>query len=221
MATAQVTFTKRELLENSDGQTPFILFGVSWDDYEKISDEFGESNPFHITFNKGILTIMPVTKIHELLASLLHDFIRSAGLFLKLNVIASGKATMRSQKKEIGCEPDASYYIQKANRFKALDFVPNELDLPPDIVVEIDVHHPSNDKFAIYAEFGVPEFWQYDGERVKIFKLQESGEYGEIERSEQLPILTSEMLTEFLRRGLKEEQFAVLTDFQKQLQENE
>ena len=159
MVTAQVTFSRKELIENLQPQNPFVLFGVSWADYEKISAEFGESSSFLISYRRGILKIMPVTKIHEILTSLLHDFVRFAGLYLKLNVVATGKATMRSQTKAIGVEPDASYYIKKASRVEPLDYVPNELELSPDIVVEIDVHHGSADKFETYAEFGVMEFW--------------------------------------------------------------
>lgn len=127
---------------------------------------------------------------------------------------------MRSKKKAIGLEPDASYYVKRAGKVEPLDYVPNEPDLPPDIVIEIDVHHGSDDKFEIYAEFGVSEFWQYENENLRMFKLQENGEYKEIERSEQLPVLTGAILTEFLKRGLNEEQFTLLTDFQKWLAEN-
>lgn len=220
MVTAQVTFSKEEILENLTPQNPLVLFGVSWADYEKISEEFGESSPFHIIFNKGILTVIPVTDIHEFLTTLLHDFIRFTGLSLKLNVTATGKATMRSKRNVIAAEPDASYFVKKAAQHRIKNYVPNEIELAPDIVVEIDVHHPSDDKFEIYAEFGVPEFWQYDGEQLKIFKLDEDSEYKQIERSEQLSVLTGAVLTEFLRRGLNEEQFRVLTDFQNWLQKN-
>jgi Uma2 family endonuclease len=163
---------------------------------------------------------MPITELHEFLTGLLHDFIRFAGLALRINVIATGKATMRLESKGYGVEPDLSFFVSKAAVHRVKDYVPNELEMPPDIVVEIDVHHPSDDKFEIYGEFGVSEFWQYDGERLKIFKLRENREYREIERSEELPILSSAVLTEFLGRGQKEEQFRVLTDFQNWLQEN-
>ncbi|HEX9960636.1 MAG TPA: hypothetical protein VGB00_06880, partial [Pyrinomonadaceae bacterium] len=67
--------------------------------------------------------------------------------------------------------------------------------------------------------FGVSEFWQYDGVKLKIYQLQ-NGEYREIEKSGQLPVLTSAVLSGFLKRGQSEEQFTVLTDFQNWLQEN-
>jgi Uma2 family endonuclease len=141
-------------------------------------------------------------------------------LVKRINIVPTGKATMQSKRRSIAAEPDASYFVANAASHRIKNYVPKEIELAPDIVVEIDIYHPSDDKFEIYAEFGVPEFWQYDGERLKIFKLQKSGEYAEIESSEQFPILTGAVLTEFLRRGLVENQFTVLSEFQNWLQEN-
>ena len=195
--------------------------GIDWETYEEISEEIGESSPVHLTYNKGFLTVMPVTELHEFLTSLLHNFITFAGIALQKNVVPTGKATMRSRRREFAVEPDLSFFISKAHIHIVKSFVPNELDLAPDVVCEIDVHHPSDDKFEIYAEFGVSEFWQYDGVALMIYKLGASGEYQLIERSEELPILTSDILGAFLQRGKNEPQFTrVLADFQNWLQEN-
>lgn len=217
MVTAEVTFTREALVSLKH---PMQYVGIDWHTYEEISEEIGESSPIHLTYNNGVLTIMPVTELHELLTGLLHDFVRLAGLALRMNVIATGKATMRSERRNYGVEPDLSFFVSKADIHQTKDYVPKEIELAPDIVGEIDVHHPSDDKFEIYAEFGVSEFWQYNGKKLKIFKLQTNNEYKEIERSEELPILTSEVLTEFLKRGQTEQQFTVLSDFQDWLQAN-
>ena len=211
MITAEVTFSKNELLGL---KYPMEYVGIDWQTYEEISEELGESNPLHLTYKKGVLTIMPVTELHELLTGLLHDFIRFAGLALRVSVINTGKATMRSERRRYGVEPDLSYFVGKADIHQTKNYVPKEVELAPDIVGEIDVHHPSDDKFEIYAEFGVSEFWQYNGEKLKIFQLQANNEYKEVERSEELPILTSAVLSEFLKRGQTEQQFTVLSDFQ-------
>jgi Uma2 family endonuclease len=217
MVTAEISFSRKDLVRLKH---PMSLVGVDWETYEEISEELGESTPLHLTFNKGTLTFMPVTEIHELLTSLLHNFITFAGMTLRMNVIPTGKATMRSKRRNYGVEPDLSYFISKANTHRIKNYVAKELEMPPDIVCEIDIHHPSDDKFEIYSEFGISEFWQYNGEKLKIYKLQASGEYEEIKRSDELPILTSAALTEFLKRGQTEEQFRVLTYFQNWLQEN-
>lgn len=217
MITAEVTFSKERLLSF---KYPMQYAGIDWKTYEDISEEIGDSRAVQLTFYDGVLTVMPVTEIHEFLAGLLHDFIRFAGLALRVNVIDTGKATMRSKRRNFGVEPDLSYFVSKANIHQIKNYIPNEIELAPDIVGEIDIHHPSEDKFEIYSDFGVSEFWQYNGEILKIFRLQESGEYQEIERSEELPILTAAILTEYLNRGQKDEQFKVLSDFQEWLQNN-
>ena len=217
MITAEVTFSREELVSV---KYPMQYVGIDWQTYENISEEIGESSPVHLTYNKGVLTILPVTELHELLTSLLHNFITFAGMNLRMNVVPTGKATMRSERRGYGVEPDLSYFVSKADIHQTKDYVPKEIELAPDIVCEIDVHHPSDDKFEIYAEFGVSEFWQYNGEKLKIFKLQEAGQYTEIARSEELRVLTGEVLSEFLKRGQTERQFEVLSDFQNLLQEN-
>ena len=217
MVTAEVTFSREALVSLKH---PMQYVGIDWHTYTDISEEIGESSPVHLTYDRGTLTIMPVTELHELLTSLLHNFITLAGMALRINVISTGKATMRSERLRYGVEPDLSFFVSKADIHQTKDYVPNELELAPDIVGEIDVHHPSDDKFRIYADFGISEFWQYNGERLKIFKLQETNEYKEIERSEELPTLTSEVLTEYLKRGQAEQQFIVLSDFQDWLQAN-
>ena len=217
MITAEVTFSKDKLVSIKH---PMQYIGIDWDTYEDICEEIGDSEAIRLTYKKGVLTIMPVTELHEFLTSLLHDFIRFAGMTLRINVISTGKATIRSKRRSYGVEPDLSYFVSKADIHQTKDYVPNELELAPDIICEIDLYHSSDDKFEIYAEFGVSECWQYNGEKLKIFKLQASGEYKEAERSEELPVLTGEILSEFLKRGQTEQQFAVLSDFQNWLQEN-
>jgi Uma2 family endonuclease len=217
MITAEITFSRKDLVGLKH---PMEIVGVDWETYREISKELGERSPLHLTYKKGVLTFMPVTELHELLTSLLHNFITLTGLALQMNIIPTGKATMRSERLSYGVEPDWSFFVSKADIHQIKNYVSDELELAPDIVVEIDVHHPSDDKFEIYSGFGISEFWQYTGGRLRIFRLQEPGEYQETEQSAELPVLTSAVLTEFLQRGQAEEQFKVLSDFQVWLQEN-
>lgn len=217
MITAEVTISTEKL---RDLRHPMQFVGIDWETYERISEELGESSSLHLTYKKKELTFEPVTQQHEFLRSLLGDFIALASMLLKKNTVATGKATRQSKQHEYGIEPDLSFFVSKSDIHQTKDYVPTEIELAPDIVCEIDVYHPSDDKFEIYSEFGIPEFWQYGREKLKIFKLDENGKYQEIERSEELPVLTSEILTEYLKRGQTEQQFKVLSDFQNWLQEN-
>ena len=86
-------------------------------------------------------------------------------------------------------------------------------DPPPDVVVEIDLHHESISKFPIYAAFGVPELWCYDGDTLTIYQLRE-GQYVASEASHSLPLLAGSVLTEFLARSPKEDQYDILLAFE-------
>lgn len=217
MVTAEVTISTEKL---RDLKHPMQYVGINWNIYEQISEELGESSSLHLFYDKGSLTIMPITEIHELLVVLLERFVGLVSLVMKTEIIPTGKATLRSKRLKYGVEPDLSFFVSKADIHQIKDYVPKEIELAPDIVCEIDVYHPSDDKFEIYSEFGISEFWQYGKEKLKIFRLDDSGKYHEIERSEELPVLTSIILTEYLKRGQNEQQFKVLSDFQNWLQEN-
>ena len=212
MVTAEISFSRAEL---ASLKYPMTLVGVGWDTYEEISEELGESSRFHITFDKGTLTIMPIAELHELLIGLLHNFVAFTGMHLRVNAVPTGSATLRSKMKQLGVEPDLSYFVRKASIHRVKNYVADELEMAPDIVVEVDVHNPSNEKFDIYSSLGVSEFWQYSGEELRMFKLNEENRYDPVSRSSELPILTGEILTEYLNRGRnEEEQFKLLTAFQ-------
>ncbi len=124
---------------------------------------------------------------------------------------------MRKEKRRKGLEPDACFYVQSApligNRMQ-LDFTS---DPPPDIAVEIDVHHESLSKFSIYAALGVPEIWHYDGKLLTIHYLQQDA-YVTAETSRALPLLSSHILTEFLTHLREEGEFQTILAFDEWLQ---
>ena len=77
MVTAEVTIPTEKL---RNLKHPMQYIGIDWDTYEQISEELGESNSLHLFYDRGSLIIMPVTEIHELLTSLVANFITVVGL---------------------------------------------------------------------------------------------------------------------------------------------
>ncbi len=197
------------------------FYGITWEDYVRLSEETLDKTNLHISYNRGILKIIGQGFKHENISRFLNNLVMMIGMFLKINVIPAGSMSLISKKARKGADPDESYYIQNAHlaSFKK-ELFDDETDTPPDIVVEIDESHKSDDKFEIYAAFGIKEFWLYDTEIMRIFLLSETGEYLLSEKSLALPILTDTVLTKFLNRSQQEEQFKVLTDFQNWLQES-
>jgi Uma2 family endonuclease len=201
-----------ELVEQLPADAEIKLHNVSWDDYEELLEQVGEASGLRISYDEGTLRIMTLSLEHENLARFFEKLMAIISLRLRLNIVSSGSTTLRKRRKEKGNEPDASFYVQSApligNR-RRLDFTK---DPPPDIAVEVDVHHGSEDKLSIYASLGVPEVWRYDGERLTI-KLLEDGNYVEAEQSRALPVLTADLLTDFLRRLREEGEFQAIVAF--------
>jgi Uma2 family endonuclease len=197
--------------------TVVTFHGVRWEEYEDLLRQVGEASGLRISFNEGTLTVMTLSTEHEKYVRFLESLITAIKLRLRLNILSFGSATMKKRKRNKGNEPDACFYVQSADLLGKriqLDF---EVDPPPDIVVEIDVHHDSLFKFPIYAALGVPEIWRYDGQELTISVLQE-GQYVTVPHSQALPLLSSQMLTEFLTRLRDEGELQALLAFDEWLQ---
>ncbi len=215
------TLDLQEIIADIKPEQPTVLYGVSWEDYiEYIEATLNKSN-YKLTYNRGVLKIMGNALKHENISRFLDRLVAFVGLFLKKNVVPAGSMTLVSNKLRKGADPDESYYIQNAHLANIKDkLFDDETDTPPDLIVEIDRSHSSDDKFEIYAAFGIKEFWLYTQDVLHIFMLTETGEYLEAKQSEALPILTADILTDFINRAQKEEQFKVLSEFQNWLQKN-
>ncbi len=191
--------------------------GVSWQEYEDLLNQVGEASGLRISFASGTLTVMTLSTEHEKYADFIKRLVSHLGFQLRINILFFGSATMKKTKGRKGLEPDACFYVQTADRLgnrMQLDF---ETDPPPDIAVEIDLHHDSSSKLPIYATLGVPEIWRYDGQTSTISVLQED-QYATVPHSQALPLLSSQILTGFLTRLREEGELQVLLAFDEWLQ---
>lgn len=194
---------------------------VSWDEYEELLEQVGEAPGLRISYDNGSLQVMTISSEHEKYASFISSLVTVIQLRLRIDILGFGSATMRKRKRKKGNEPDGCFYVQTAsligNRIH-LDF---ETDPPPDIAVEIDVHHDSRSKFPIYAALGVSEIWRYDGQAMTIYHLSEAGDeqqYVAGDTSTALPMLTAQLLTEMIERMRNEGELKALLAFDEWLQ---
>ena len=87
-------------------------------------------------------------------------------------------------------------------------------------MIEIDVSNQSLSKFPIYAAFGVPEIWRYLAKNKSLLMYELRGNsYAEIQASRSFPILTPDVLAEFLERSASEGQTRALITFRQWLRE--
>lgn len=202
-----------ELAAQLPPDSTLVLSGVNWEDYQELLDTVGEASGLRISYDQGTLQIVTLGSEHENIADLIQDLVRVLSLRLRIKVISFGSATMKKRRARKGLEPDGCFYVQTAaaigNKLR-LDF---ESDPPPDIALEVDLHHESVSKLPIYAALGIPEIWRYDGHSLIIYHLQED-QYVPADASLALPMLTCKVLTEFLARSQREDQYDILLSFE-------
>src|SRR4029078_9338756 len=161
-----------QLLTRMPADSLLIQHGISWDEYEILLESVGDSHGLHISFDDGTLQIMTLSQKHEMYSTLIERIVSLLSLTMRIKVLFYGSATMRKKQKQKGVEPDACFYVQNAKLVGTKDEIDFEVDPPPDLIVEVDLHQESLSKFPIYAALGVPEVWRYDGSSLRIYQLR-------------------------------------------------
>ncbi len=189
-----------------------ILHDVTWEEYQELLDELGEHRRVLVSYSEGALEIMPLTHRHERYKEFILRLIGALTEELEIEMISAGSTTLQLESVERGAEPDTSFFIQHAAQMIGQETHDLLTDPPPDIVVEIDISRPSYSKKDIYARFGVPEFWSYNGRKFKMLKL-EGGSYVETDHSVAFPFLHASDVAAFIERSKNEGHNAVIKSF--------
>jgi Uma2 family endonuclease len=177
-----------------------IIAGVSWGTYERLLGDFGAHHTARVAFDQGTLEIMAPSFGHERPAHLLAQIIEIVAEIHAVDLIGAGSTTFKRQDVARGFEPDASFYIQHAADVRGNTEIDLHSDPPPDLVIEIDITHPSLDKLPIYAALGIPELWRYTGQHVLIYQRRPDG-YVTVATSTILPGVDSRALTQLVEAG--------------------
>jgi Uma2 family endonuclease len=174
-----------------------IIEGVSWETYERLLADFGDSHAVRVAFDRGTLEIMAPSFAHERPSHLLALIVDLIALEWSIDLEAAGSTTLKREDVERGFEPDAAFYIRHAADVRGHTTIDLQNDPPPDLAIEVDITHPSLNKFPIYAALGIPEIWRYDGQEVRFYRLQERA-YVVMDASQGLPGVTSRQVTQLL-----------------------
>lgn len=186
-----------------------LLDNISWETYERLLAE-RDSAGTRFTYDNGVLEIMVVYVGHEnpnrTLASLVEIVAEETGR----DLYAAGEMTHKRADLKKGFEPDSCYYLDDhADAVRGRQELDVAIDPPADLVIEVDITRSSLNKFPISAAIGIPEVWRYDGERLRMYRL-DAGEYREIATSVALPPLTAVQATVFLQDCQKMKRMAWL-----------
>ncbi len=189
-------------------QERLVFLKVSWATYEAIVfDLDGRTSGARLAYDGETLELMAPLNDHEAYVSLLDLLLGALMLEWEINLYCTPSSTLKAE--PVGAEPDTSYYIEHAG----------QVGPPPDLVVEVDISHQRMDKLALYAQFGVPEFWRYGRAGLEAFALRDNV-YHEIAVSTVIPGLPLAALGAFLVRRLEANRRQVLKDWQTWLRAN-
>ena len=191
------------------GQT-VVLDNVSWDEFEAILEDLGESRSSRIAYDRGILEIMTPLPEHEVNKESISDFVKILLEELDLEFCPLGSTTFKNQLMFKGIEPDScvlvsiplrlasicgavsrgtrgltAFYIQNEAKVRGKDRLDlTVVDPPPDLALEIDITNRSHPE--IYQSLGVPELWRYQRGKLQILLLVD-GKYVESNKSANFP----------------------------------
>jgi len=179
-----------------------VLSNVSWETYEGLLEDLSDCSVPHLTYDRGVLSIMSPTNEHEEYNRALNLIVEIVAAELEVRVRVLGSSTFKRKDLERGFEPDSCFYVASAKRIRGKKRLDLAIDPPPDLIIEIDITTSSVPKMPIFALFGVPEVWQYDGRSLRMSKLQ-GDEYTSIDRSLSFPLLTPRLLEDFLAKSEK------------------
>ncbi len=174
-----------------------FLPNVPWAEYEYLLSQITDSSSIRLSYDQGRLEIMTLSPRHESLKVLFSHLLSVLTDELNLGFISLGSMTFKLPAAARGTEPDDCFYIRRAALVEDNETIDLAIDPAPDLVVEIDLSHPSLNKLPIYASLGVTEVWIYDGQEMRFYLLAEA-DYEEILTSDLFPFLTPSDLTNFL-----------------------
>ncbi|MEM9219151.1 MAG: Uma2 family endonuclease [Cyanobacteria bacterium P01_F01_bin.150] len=188
-------------IDSSEGQLTqaVVLSNISWLTYQAMLTDMGEHRSTRITYDQGVLILKMPSTLHEIINRLLARIVTTLTEELGLDVVNVGSTRFEREDLEKGAEPDTGFYIQNALLLEGLDPTIPE-DLPPDLVIEVDITSPSTQRMHIYQALKVPEVWRYTKQKgLIIYHLIEDG-YQELSPSQIFPNLSSDVLNTFLEQ---------------------
>jgi Uma2 family endonuclease len=179
-----------------------ILHNIGWDTYERLLRDHANASSPRFAYDRGTLEIMSPLPEHERLNRAIQLLVPVIAEEIGVDLDSLGSTTFNREDLQRGFEPDSCFYVQNAARVHGRSRIDLQVDPAPDIVVEIDITHPSLDKLPIYAQIGVPEVWRYVGARLEILVLA-GDHYEPSSYSTAFPSVTATALTTLLPVSLE------------------
>jgi len=152
-----VTLSKSSDRTSNQTSNQILLPSIRWETYRAIACDLESQPNKRLTYDKGLLEIRMPSELHESYKKLLGRIVEALTESLGLEICSLGSMTCDREDLARGLEPDQCYYIQNEAMIWGKDKIDLTSDPPPDLAIEIDITSSSLNRFAIYAQLGVPE----------------------------------------------------------------
>jgi Uma2 family endonuclease len=193
--------------------TSVLLPNTDWQTYSRLLRAFAERPAVRLTYDRGVLEIMPPLLRHDRPSDFLGVLIRALTDELGLSVMGGGSTTLRRRRKHRGLEPDRCYWIANEPAVRAVHDLDLRIHPPPDLAIEVDVSRSSLDRMGIYAALGIPEVWRLEEPSLTFHVLNPAGGYDLVTHSRSFPQVTPADLMRFLTMLGREEENAIVRQF--------
>jgi len=190
---------------------------VQWKTYQALLYDLAEDSSKKLAYDRGFLEIMTPLPEHEAYKVFLGRLVWTTTEVLGLEVASFGSTTLSRENLQRGIEPDECFYIQNEALVRGKTSFDFTVDPVPDLAIEVDITSSSLNRLGIYAALEVAEVWRFNGEILLIYCLKD-GAYEVQERSQVLPILSKDIILDFLKRRGEMGENALLREFRQWLQ---
>jgi Uma2 family endonuclease len=181
--------------ENLQGsEVRYITDKVSWEYYETLLTQLGDSLEFRLTYLDGILEVMSPSRNHERIKTQIGTLLEIYFLETDTEYYPTGSMTLRNPEQRGGTEPDESYCIGSNKEI-------------PDLAIEVVITSGGINRLEVYQRLGVREVWFWQNNRFLIYhfrsenveQFQQTSGYELINNSEILPDINLIILAEYVQ----------------------
>lgn len=173
-----------EIIQAEDPEERQIISGVSWESYETLLNQLGDSLQYRVTYLDGVLEFVSPNRKHERNKTNIGSLIEAYCQEKRIRYFPLGSTRLRKSEKRGGTEPDESYCIGLEKEF-------------PDIAIEVVVTSGGLDKLELYKRLGIREVWFFKNNQFEVYCLR-GNSYEQVAKSEILPHLNLTMLTYYV-----------------------
>ena len=177
-----------------DSEVRYITDKVSWEYYETLLTQLGDSLEFRLTYLDGILEIMSPSRNHERIKTQIGTLLEIYFLETDTEYYPTGSMTLRNPEQRVGTEPDESYCIGSNQEI-------------PDLAIEVVITSGGINRLEVYQRLGVREVWFWQNNRFLVYhfrsenveQFQQTSGYELINNSEILPDINLTILAEYVQ----------------------